>query len=61
VLFFAIMIGLVMSLLAINRTYLVSTPVSGGTLIEGIIGIPRFVNPVLAVTRADQDVGALMY
>jgi len=61
VLFFAIMIGLVMSLLAINRTYLVSTPVSGGTLIEGIIGIPRFVNPVLAVTRADQDVAALIY
>ncbi len=33
----------------------------GGKLIEGIVGIPRFVNPVLAVTRADKDLSALIY
>jgi len=37
------------------------TPVRGGTLIEGVVGVPRFVNPVLAVTRADQDVTALVF
>ena len=37
------------------------TPGHGGTLTEGIIGIPRFVNPVLAITRTDQDVVALLY
>jgi len=33
----------------------------GGTLTEGIVGIPRFVNPVLAVTRADKDLSTLIY
>jgi peptide/nickel transport system substrate-binding protein len=36
-------------------------PVAGGSITEGIVGIPRFVNPVLAVTRADQDMSALLY
>ncbi len=61
VLFFAIVAGLVVSLITINRHYLATTPVAGGTLVEGIVGIPRFVNPVLAVTRADQDMSALIY
>lgn len=42
-----------------NRT--VATPSSGGTLTEGIVGTPRFVNPVLATTRADKDLVSLMY
>lgn len=36
-------------------------PTGGGTLTEGIVGTPRFANPVLAITRADQDVAALVY
>lgn len=36
-------------------------PVAGGEIIEGIVGTPRFVNPVLATTRADQDIAALVY
>ncbi len=39
----------------------VKIPTFGGTLSEGIIGTPRFVNPVLAVTRADKDLTALIY
>ncbi len=38
-----------------------SVPISGGTLHEGIIGTPRFVNPVLAVSDADKDLSALVY
>lgn len=34
---------------------------AGGTFIEGVVGTPRFANPVLAITRADQDVTALVY
>lgn len=34
---------------------------AGGSFIEGIVGTPRFVNPVLAVTRADKDMSALVY
>ena len=29
--------------------------------VEGIVGTPRFVNPVLATSRADRDVSALVY
>jgi peptide/nickel transport system substrate-binding protein len=39
----------------------VQVSASGGTLKEGIIGTPRFVNPVLAVTQADKDMSALVY
>lgn len=45
----------------VSRMYTTETPVSGGTLVEGVIGAPRFVNPVLATTRADLDMVALMY
>lgn len=37
------------------------SPARGGVLTEGIVGIPRFVNPVLATTRADLDATALIY
>lgn len=33
----------------------------GGMLTEGIVGTPRFINPVLAVTRADKDMASLVY
>jgi peptide/nickel transport system substrate-binding protein len=45
----------------ISRSYTVTIPTSGGTITEGIVGIPRFVNPALALTRADQDVTSLIY
>lgn len=39
----------------------VEVPGIGGTYTEGIVGTPRFVNPVLAVTRADKDLSALLF
>lgn len=39
----------------------VNVPTRGGALIEGIVGTPRFVNPVLAVTHADKDLSGLIY
>lgn len=39
----------------------VNIPARGGTFSEGIVGTPRFVNPVLAVTRTDKDVSALTF
>jgi len=53
---------LVVILLAkINSTFMVSVPVSGGTITEGIIGVPTLVNPVGAITDADKDLTALVY
>lgn len=45
----------------INKSFMVSVPTDGGAVAEGIIGTPRFVNPVLAFSDADQDLVALIY
>ena len=60
-LFFVVIASGIYLLLSINNSYITSVPTSGGTLVEGIVGIPRFVNPTLAITRADQDTVALVY
>ncbi len=46
---------------SINEHFMVAVPVEGGTLEEGIVGTPRFVNPLLAVTDADRDLTSLVY
>jgi peptide/nickel transport system substrate-binding protein len=45
----------------LNAHNLVEVPHQGGTLTEAIIGTPRFINPLLAVTPADKDATALIY
>ena len=45
----------------LNQSLLVAAPAPGGTLSEGIVGSPRFINPVLAMTDADRDVVSLVY
>jgi len=47
--------------LELNSNNLVEVPQRGGTLIEGVVGTPRFVNPLLAVTNADKDAANLVY
>ncbi len=46
-----------------TTTHLAMTkvPARGGSFSEGIIGTPRFVNPVLALSDADRDVTMLVY
>lgn len=64
-----IFLGLVLVLLVstigilgkINKSFMVSVPMEGGTIREGIIGTPRFVNPVLASTEADRALVSLVY
>ncbi len=41
--------------------YSVIVPASGGTITEGLVGTPRFVNPLLAQSEVDKDLVALMY
>lgn len=55
------LLTLLISLITINAHYITTVPTSGGTLVEGIVGTPRFVNPVLAITRADQDMVQLIF
>jgi peptide/nickel transport system substrate-binding protein len=45
----------------VNESFLISVPASGGSLSEGIIGTPRFINPVLAISDTDRDLTTLIY
>lgn len=45
----------------VNSSYLVEVPTRGGTLTEGIVGNPRFINPVFALSEADRNLTALIY
>lgn len=45
----------------ISQNYTVDIPKQGSSVTEGIVGTPRFVNPVLAITRADHDTSALLF
>lgn len=61
VLFFAVLFSGIFLVYALNTKYSAPTPIDGGLFREGIVGTPRFINPTLAITRADQDVTALVY
>lgn len=60
-LFFAIVGVAVLLAITLSSSYSAIVPTRGGILTEGVVGIPRFVNPALAITRADQDMVALVY
>ncbi len=45
----------------INNLVSVEVPSAGGSLHEGIVGTPRFINPLLAISDADRDLTALTY
>ena len=61
ILFFTCLGALIMASIVWSNSNSNLTAASGGTIKEGVIGIPRFVNPALAVTRADLDITALIY
>lgn len=63
--FLGLMIVLIVStfgiLQNINKSFMVEVPMQGGSIIEGVVGTPRFVNPILATTDADKDLVSLVY
>jgi peptide/nickel transport system substrate-binding protein len=54
-------IGIFGGLVALSNKFTTIVPVYGGTYREGIIGSPRFINPVLANSDADRDLTSLIY
>lgn len=44
-----------------NKGIFVEMPRAGGTHTEGIVGTPRFINPLLAISQADKDLSSLIY
>jgi len=63
--FAVLVVALVVSSLALlqllNQSLMTQVPLSGGMISEGIVGAPRFINPVLASSPADLDLVALIY
>ena len=45
----------------INKHIATVIPADGGSITEGIVGTPRFVNPVLALSGPDKDLTKLVY
>ncbi len=45
----------------VNQSFLIEVPLRGGSLVEGVIGNPRFINPVLAISDADKNLVSLVY
>lgn len=54
-------LGTLFVLLSLQQMHLVEVPTHGGSLVEGSVGSPRFVHPLLAVSDADRDLVALTY
>ncbi len=54
-------VGALLTLKSISDTYSVTVPAHGGTYKEAVVGVPRFINPVLAVSDADRDVTELVF
>ena len=45
----------------LNQKLMIDRPEAGGSLTEGVLGSPRFINPLLAASDADRDLVALTY
>ncbi len=61
ILFFLGLFGLVGLASIFNAKALIEVPASGGSLSEGLIGSPRFINPLLATSDTDKDLSYLVY
>lgn len=51
----------ILLVLKVNSSFLVKVPIRGGEITEGMIGNPRFLNPVLAISEADKSLVNLIY
>lgn len=45
----------------LNAAILVEIPARGGEIQEGMVGTPRFINPLLATSDVDRDLTSLLY
>ena len=48
-------------LAGLNSSVSVTVPAPGGELIEGEVGSARFINPILTISQADEDISKLVY
>lgn len=53
--------GIIGFLNSVSSHFSVRVPTYGGTLTEGVLGTPRFINPVLASSDIDQSLTKIIY
>jgi len=58
--FIFVISGMVL-LFNLNKSFLVEIPSFGGSFTEGLVGSPRFINPILAISETDKDLTSLIY
>ena len=51
----------IMILSNISKAFLMEVPAHGGSITEGIVGSPRFINPLLSNSDTDRDLTILIY
>ena len=61
ILAFILFISMIVLATRVNIYFLVAVPTQGGQLDEGVIGLPRLINPVLAFSDVDKDITNLVY
>lgn len=59
--FLILVVSTIVIISKINQRFIVKIPTWGGEIKEGIIGTPRFINPLLQFSDADRDLTALVY
>lgn len=57
----AVVVSGVMLLFKVNSYFLVEVPSFGGSINEGLVGSPRFINPILAISDTDKNISSLVY
>ena len=58
---FFLLLSILSILIITSNKSLISSPRSGGSINEGIIGTPRFINPMFAEREVDRDLTSLIY
>ena len=59
--FLVLLTSTVIIISKINKNFIVEIPTWGGEIREGVIGTPRFINPLLQFSDTDKDLTALVY
>lgn len=59
--FVLLLVGMFGFLFALSGSYTKIVPADGGSLTEGVVGTPRFINPLIAISDSDRDLVALVY
>lgn len=49
------------AIITFTQRFLITIPAYGGVAKEGIVGTPRFINPILATSDQDKDLTSLVY